>query len=489
MTEEQAGASNGELDQILSRQRKRANWEEAGFSAYPYRFERANSAAAILDQFDETQEQTVTAAGRITALRHMGKACFAHIQDASGRIQIYFKKDVVGDEAFERVGWLDLGDIVGVTGRLFRTRRGEITIEVSSWSLLTKSMRPLPEKYHGLTDKETRYRKRYLDLIANPESRQVFEARSRIVGAIRRFLSERGFLEVETPMMQPIPGGASARPFVTHHNTYGIDLFMRIAPELYLKKLLVGGFERVFELNRNFRNEGISTRHNPEFTMCEVYQAYADYGDMMELIEGIVTSLVATRSEEMTLAYGEQTIDYSRPWARRSYESLFEEHCRCGMGDIEAVRAKARELEIDPAGKDDVVLVNEVFEECVEPALVNPTFVMDYPAALCPLTRRKTDNPGIAERFELYIASMEIANAYTELNDPAIQEANFRQQLAGEEDSMATMDADFVAALKHGMPPAGGLGFGIDRLVMLLTNSASIRDVILFPLMRPVDDD
>jgi len=287
-------------------------------------------------------------------------------------------------------------------------------------------------------------------------------------------------------MMHPIAGGAAARPFITHHNTLDMDLYLRIAPELYLKRLLVGGMERVFEINRNFRNEGISTQHNPEFTMCELYQAYADYNVMMDLIEELVGQLVEQRSGDMQLEFAGQVIDYRMPWARKTYTELFSEHVGCSLRDIETVRGKARQLEIGERQMDDTVVVNEVFEKCVEDKLVNPTFVKDYPAALCPLTRRKADDPNVAERFELYIAGMEIANAYTELNDPDIQETNLRQQLRGQDESMAVMDEDFVQALKHGMPPAGGMGFGIDRLVMLMTNSASIRDVILFPLMRPV---
>lgn len=303
--------------------------------------------------------------------------------------------------------------------------------------------------------------------------------------SIRQFLTERGFQEVETPMMQSIAGGAAAKPFITHHNTLDMKLYLRIAPELYLKRLLVGGMEKVFEVNRNFRNEGISTQHNPEFTMCELYQAYADYNVMMDLIEELVCSLVAKRNSDMKLEFNGKGIDYTRPWARKTYAQLFEEHVGCPMDDINQVRSKARQFQIGEANMDNSVVVNEVFEHCVEDKLINPTFVLDYPSVLCPLTKRKADNPDVAERFELFVNGMEIANAYTELNDPDIQEQNFRVQLRGQEETEAVMDEDFVNALKYGMPPAGGLGFGIDRLVMLLTNSASIRDVILFPLMRP----
>ena len=381
---------------------------------------------------------------------------------------------------------LDLGDIVGVKGSLGKTKTGEVTIWVTELTLLCKATVPPPEKFHGLQDVERRYRQRYVDLFSSPEVMATFKDRCHIVADIRRILTDKGFLEVETPMMQPIAGGAAARPFETHHNTLDIDLFLRIAPELYLKRLMVGGMEKVFEINRSFRNEGISTRHNPEFTMCELYQAYADYNVMMDIMEEIICTLVAKRSPDMKLEFNGKVIDYTSPWRRATYTELFNEHCPCRMDDITGVRAVAERLGIDQKEMDDIVVINEVFEHYVEEHLINPTFVKDYPAAMCVLTKQKTSDPEIAERFEMFISGMEVANAYTELNDPAVQEANFLSQLKGQEESEAMMDEDFVEALRYGMPPAGGLGFGIDRLVMLLTNSSSIRDVILFPQMKPV---
>jgi lysyl-tRNA synthetase class 2 len=347
---------------------------------------------------------------------------------------------------------------------------------------LSKCLLPPPEKFHGLADIDQRYRQRYVDLWANPEVMERFKNRSAIVKTIREFLSSRGFLEVETPMMQTIAGGAAAKPFITHHNTLDLDLFLRIAPELFLKRLLVGGMEKVFEINRNFRNEGLSRQHNPEFTMLELYQAYADYNIMMDLTEQLITLLVEKFCPQTQVQFADMTIDFSGPWRRAAYADLLKEYSGCDIDDMNALRKKAKELEIDEADMDDV------FEVTVECNLVNPTFVIDYPAELCPLTKRSRKDPKYAERFELYIGKMELANAYTELNDPAVQEENFRLQLRGQEESMATMDRDFVTALKYGMPSAGGLGIGIDRLVMVLTGAASIRDVVLFPLLRPAKD-
>ncbi|HEV3164449.1 MAG TPA: lysine--tRNA ligase, partial [Isosphaeraceae bacterium] len=382
---------------------------------------------------------------------------------------------------------LDLGDLLGVDGTLGYTKTGELTVFAERLTFLGKSLLPPPEKWHGLTDVELRVRQRYVDLFSNPESMAVFLGRSRVISSFRSRLAEQGFVEVETPTMQPIAGGAAARPFVTHHNTLDIDLFLRIAPELYLKRLLVGGMERVFEIGRVYRNEGISPKHNPEFTMLEAYQAYGDYQSMMDLTESLICGAIEAVGGGYQRPWGGTTIDFTPPWPRRSYADLFQEHVRIDPSDLDAVRAKAETLGITTSGKDPDVLVNEVFEEVVEDRLDGPIFVVDYPAAICPLTKRKASDPKVAQRFELYIKGMELANAYTELNDPILQEALFRNQLAGQaaEDSMATMDEDFVRALKHGMPAAGGLGIGIDRLCMLLLNRPSIRDVILFPLMRP----
>ncbi|HQL73983.1 MAG: Lysine--tRNA ligase [Planctomycetes bacterium ADurb.Bin126] len=504
------------------------------------------------------------AAGRIILLRDMGKMIFAHIRDQSGQMQICLRKDQgkeprgLGETLWKLAKLLDLGDIVAVRGQVIRTRTGEVTIWADTLTLLCKSLNPMPEKWHGLTDTETRYRQRYLDLMANPDSLKVFQDRIAILDSFRRVLTARQFVEVETPVLQPIYGGAAARPFTTHHNTLDCELFLRISPELYLKRLLVGGMQRVYEFSRNFRNEGIDTRHNPEFTLLELYQAYADYEVMMEITEELITTAAkkmleaakddllkrrtiktlaqglvslnltnrqlsdkqqekATAKHEgmseadhllaecvelmdagrTALPYGSKNkVDFTTPWPRRTYDSLMVQHAGMSMKDIPAVRAKARQLGIEESNKDDAVVVNEVFEAVVEPALarpdengvLRPVFVMDYPAELCPLTRRKADDPSIALRFECFIAGMEVANAYSELNDPAVQEANFAEQVRGEAEgeTMRVMDEDFVTALRHGMPPAGGLGIGMDRVIMLLTNRTSIRDVILFPLLRPL---
>ena len=420
-------------------------------------------------------------------LRDIGKLIFITLRDWSGTIQVGLSKNLLGSGAS---GWplaklLELGDIIGASGQLGKTKTGEITVWADSVSLLSKCLRQPPEKFHGLSDIDLRYRHRFVDLWANPEVMERFKKRSAIIATIREFLHGRGFLEVETPMMQRKAGGAAAKPFVTYHNSLGLDLFLRIAPELFLKRLLVGGMEKVFEINRNFRNEGLSRQHNPEFTMLELYQAYADYNVMMDLTEEIISLLVEKYCGDTRVQFGDVAVDYTRPWRRARYAELLKEHSGCDIEDIEAVRMRAAGLGLDEEDMDDTVVINEVFNATVEDNLINPTFVMDYPAALCPLTRRKKDEPKYAERFELYVAGMELANAYTELNDPAVQEENFKIQLRGQEESMARMDKDFITALKYGMPPAGGLGIGIDRLVMVLTGATSIRDVVLFPLLKP----
>jgi lysyl-tRNA synthetase class 2 len=448
---------------------------------------------------------TAKVAGRIVLFREMGKLIFLTVQDWTGRIQIGLQKQHFA-ETWPQAKLLELGDIAWFEGKVGHTKTLEPTIWATGFGLLTKALLPPPDKFHGLSDTETRYRQRYVDLFANPDSLDVFLFRSKLIDSVRDFLKARRFIEVETPMMQAIPGGAAARPFITHHNALDIDLFMRISPELYLKRLLVGGIERVFEINRNFRNEGIDTTHNPEFTMIEVYQAYSDLEGMMELTESLVVRLAKERLAEtrnakpetrnnaegaLHLPFGERIIDYTPPFDRVSYAALFREHVGVEMTDTQAVLQKAVQRGIvHAASKEHDVIVGELFEQLAEPALDTrnrPTFLYDYPAALCPLTKRKRDNPNIAERFELYVAGMELANAYTELNDPVVQEATFSKQLAGqkEEDSMAKMDEDFIDALRYGMPPAGGLGIGIDRLVMLMTNRESIRDVVLFPLLKP----
>ena len=482
------------------RREKLSRIRELGIEPYGYRYEGTESAQSVKNRpclsklengnIISDKDGEAKCAGRIVLLRDIGKLIFITLRDWSGTIQVGLSKKLLGSDSS---GWplaklVELGDVIGAAGQLGKTRTGEITVWADNITLLSKSLLPPPEKFHGLSDIDLRYRQRYVDLWANPEVMERFKKRSVIVATIREFLCKRGFLEVEMPMMQTIAGGAAAKPFVTHHNTLDLDLFLRIAPELFLKRLLVGGMEKVFEINRNFRNEGLSREHNPEFTMLELYQAYADCNVMMDLTEEMICLLVERNCSGMQVEFGDVTIDYTRPWRRARYAELLKEHSGCDIDDVKALRAKARELGLNEAGMDEVVVINEVFEATVEDNPINPTFVIDYPASLCPLTRRKKDEPKYAERFELFVARMEMANAYTELNDPAVQEENFQIQLRGQKETMATMDEDFITALKYGMPPAGGLGIGIDRLVMVLTGATSIRDVVLFPLLRPVKD-
>jgi len=467
------------------RQEKLSRIKELGIEPYGNRFEGAEPAEDVKSRFKEDDTtQKAKCAGRIVLLRDIGKLIFMTLRDRSGTIQVGLSKKLLSEQ-WELMKLLELGDIIGAAGQLGKTKTGEITIWADEVVLLSKCLLQPPEKFHGLADIDQRYRQRYVDLWANPEVMKRFKKRSAIVTTIREFLVSRGFLEVETPMMQTIAGGAAAKPFVTHHNSLDMDLFLRISPELFLKRLLDGGMEKVFEINRNFRNEGLSRRHNPEFTMIEVYQAYADYIVMMDLTEEVVSLWLEQHSSSKQLQFGEFSIDFTRPWRRAKYADLLKEYAGCDIDDIEAVRAKARQLELDEADMDDAVVVNEVFETTVEHNLIAPTFVIDYPAALCPLARPKKDNPKFAARFELFVARMELANAYTELNDPAVQHENFLTQLRGQEESLTKMDNDYVTALKYGMPPAGGLGIGIDRLIMVLTGAESIRDVVLFPLLRP----
>jgi lysyl-tRNA synthetase class 2 len=475
--------SGGRFEQ--ARQEKLHAIKQMGIEPYGGRYDGAEAAADVKARFKDGEEgQKAKCAGRIVLLRDIGKLIFLTVRDSSGAIQVGLSKSLL-ESQWSFMKLLELGDIIGASGRLGKTKTGEITIWAEEVVLLSKSVLQPPEKWHGLADIDLRYRQRYVDLWANPEVMERFKKRIAIIWTIREFLKGRGFSEVETPMMQTIAGGAAAKPFITHHNTLDLDLFLRIAPELFLKRLLVGGMEKVFEINRNFRNEGLSTRHNPEFTMLELYEAYADYNVMMDLTEELICLLVEKFCKDGRTQFGEMTVDFTRPWRRAEYAELLKEYGGCEIKDIAGVRAKAGQLGIEHKNMDDAVVINEVFEKTVEEHLINPTFVKDYPAALCPLTRRKKDRPDIAERFELYIAGMELANAYTELNDPAVQEENFRHQLRGQKETMATMDRDFVTALKYGMPPAGGLGIGIDRLVMVLTGATSIRDVVLFPLLKP----
>jgi len=439
------------------------------------------------DELEKTEEY-VSVAGRIMAFRDFGKSSFVHIQDRKGKIQVYVRKDILKSPEYTTFKKFDICDIVGVEGRVFRTKTGELTILAEKVKLLTKSLRPLPEKWHGLKDVEERYRKRYLDLIVNQRARDTFTRRARIVEYIRDYFVKNDFIEVETPMMHVIPGGAVAKPFITHHNAMGMDLYLRIAPELYLKRLVVGGLERVFEINRNFRNEGISVRHNPEFTMLEFYQAYATYEDLMSFTENMIASLVKELFGGYKVTFSGQEIDFSVPWRRITMEEAlreFGDFDLAEMGDIRKLASYAKELEIEGAEKETKgKLITKIFEELCEKQLIQPTFVTHYPVEVSPLAKRSKDNPDITERFELYISGMEIANGFNELNDPVDQRERFEEQIKAKEEG-AMMDEDYITALEYGLPPTAGEGIGIDRLTMLLTDSPSIREVILFPLLRP----
>ena len=447
---------------------------------------------ALAPESHEQESGNYRVAGRIMSMRKFGKAAFFHIQDESGRIQIYAKRDLLGEEIFKQFKKWDVGDIVGIQGKLFKTKTGELSIEAATLQMITKSLRPLPEKFHGLTDVETRYRRRYVDLIVNPEVRDTFRKRVEIIRLIREFFSNRGFLEVETPMMQPVPGGATAKPFKTHHNALGMDLFLRIAPELYLKRLLVGGFERVFEINRNFRNEGLSTRHNPEFTMLEFYQAYATYHDLMDMTEELISWVASEVTGSMKISYQGSAIDLSPPWQRYTMDEALIEVAGIApeiLADDAKIMTLTKEkgIELQPdAGSGKAK--TELFELLVEEKLINPTFITSYPTEVSPLARRNEDNPDVTDRFELFVTGREIANAFSELNDPADQYRRFSKQIeerGDDEEIHPELDYDYIRALEYGMPAAAGEGIGIDRLVMLLTDSPSIRDVILFPHLKP----
>lgn len=470
-----------------SRGEKLQRIEQLGIDPWGGRFEGHQPIAAIRAMPITDPPTRVRAAGRIVQRRIQGKVHFIDLWDWTGRIQVFIGQKQVGETGWALAHSLDLGDLVGIDGGFGKTRMGELTIFADQLTFLAKSLEPHPDKWAGMQDMEYRLRHRYLDLVYTPETLERALKRIKIIRCIRNYLDERGFFEVETPVLHAIAGGAAARPFETHHNALDIPLFQRIALELHLKRLLVGGIEKVYEIGRVFRNEGISPRHNPEFTMMELYQAYGDYQAMMELTEGLVVACVQILGGGMQLPYGERTVDFTPPWKRATYAELFREHVGVAMDDTAALTQVAEKEGFPTAGKHPDVIIHHLFEAHVEHQLQGPVFVYDYPAGLCPLTKRKRGNPAIAERFEMYVCGMELANAYTELNDPITQETTFRTQLAGlpEEDSMAKMDDDFVRALRHGMPPAGGLGIGIDRLVMLLTNTQTIRDVILFPLLRP----
>jgi lysyl-tRNA synthetase class 2 len=464
-----------------------------GANPYPYRFDVTHAVSAVAaNEADLAAAETpVRVAGRVMALRGHGKTCFGHVEDSTGRLQFYVRRDDLGEAAFERFGLIEVGDIVGVTGTVFRTKTNELTLRAASVEVLAKALRPLPDKWSGLADKEIRYRQRYVDLIVNPEVRDVFVRRTRIVDAMRRFLVDRGFLEVETPVLQPLYGGATARPFTTHHNALDMTLYLRIANELYLKRLLVGGFERVFEFARDFRNEGIDRSHNPEFTMMECYAAFLDYMDYMDMVEEMMRTVVLAVSADGTVTYGERALDFKKPWKRlRFFDALRESTGLDFRGRSEAELAdlaKQAGVHVDknlPAAK----IIDEVFGARVEPGLQEPTFIYDYPKELSPLAKDHRSEAGLVERFEGYVCGFEVCNAFSELNDPLEQRRRFEQQAGlrerGDEEAHQ-LDEDYIRALEYGMPPAAGLGVGIDRLTMLLTDSHSIRDVIFFPHMRP----
>lgn len=474
---------------IETRRQKMLALREKGVDPYGHRFDVTGSIADVRARFAEGVQERV--AGRITAHRDMGKSHFLDLTDSTGRIQFFIHPKEIGPEAFEIFQLLDLGDFAGIEGETFITKTGEPTIRVKKLTVLSKTLRPMPDKWHGLSDVETRYRRRYLDLLANPESKEVFKKRIAIVREIRRFLEERGFLEVETPMMQPIAGGAAAQPFKTHHNALGMDLYLRIAPELYLKRLLVGGFDKVFELNRNFRNEGISRRHNPEFTMLEAYWAYADFEEMANLVEEMVTHIAETVIGTLQIEHKDaegnviRTIDLTRPWRRARYNDLVEEAAP-GWFSLtpEQRREKCRELKVELSPEmADFEVTQHVFEKLVEEKTFNPCYVTHCPKELVPLAKQNRENPDLVDVYELVINGQEISPGYSELNDPIVQRQRLEDQ-AGEEKQ--NIDEDFLTALEHGMPPAGGIGIGIDRLVMMLTGAESIRDVVLFPHMRRV---
>ncbi len=456
------------------------------------KYDVTDSTKNILDNFEALEGQDTSIAGRLMSKRGMGKAGFCDLQDRDGRIQLYVRKDEVGDESYEMFKKYDIGDIVGVKGEIFKTHMGQISIKVKEITLLSKSLQPLPEKWHGLKDTDLRYRQRYVDLIVNPEVKNTFILRSKIIKSIRKFLDDRGFLEVDTPLLNTIPGGAAARPFITHHNTLDIDMYLRIAPELYLKRLIVGGMEKVYEMGRMFRNEGMSIKHNPEFTMMEVYEAYTDYKGMMELTENLISTVAIETLGTTKIMYQGQEIDLTPPWNRLSMIEAVKKYSGVDFDTIKTdedakAAAEAKKVYVKP-GMSRGEILNLMFEEFVESNLVQPTFIYDYPVEVSPLTKRKPDCPELTERFEFFITGREMGNAYSELNDPIDQKERFVSQVkkrdSGDEEANM-MDEDFVTALEYGMPPTGGLGIGVDRLIILLTDSASIRDILLFPTMKP----
>jgi len=480
-----------ELNEIIQqRKQKLENLRAKGILSYPSQAPAHIAIGQVLADFQEGRK--VGLCGRITAKRQHGKAIFMDSKDSGGKIQLYIKLDIVGADVFAMLEDIDIADVIGAEGELFKTHTGEPTLKVEKLTVLSKALRPLPEKWHGLKDVDLRYRQRYLDLISNDEVRKVFVARSMIIKAIRAYLDKQGFLEVETPMMHNIPGGAAGRPFKTHHNEYHMDLYLRIAPELYLKELLVGGFDKIYEINRSFRNEGVSTRHNPEFTMLEIYEAYSNYEGMMRLAEDFIVSAAKEVSGTLKFSYQGKEIDLSPPWQRRSFADLVKEKFDISAGDdpevmLKKLNGKGFARDAHKLTRSQVAkLIEDILEQDMS---VNPTFVTDYFTNLCPLAKTKKENPLISERFELYIAGLEVGNAYSELNDPVEQRKRFEEEIKElSADEKKNVDEDYILALEHGMPPAGGLGIGIDRLVMLLTDQPSIREVILFPLLRPAQE-
>jgi lysyl-tRNA synthetase class 2 len=480
------------LDDITEQRRQKLRTiREQDIDPYPPRYPRSHTAKEAIARFKRGEDTPVSLAGRVTALRVMGKAAFCDLRDSSGKIQAYFSNKILGDR-YDFLHNVDIGDIIGVEGRVFVTRTGEVTVEVSGFTMLSKALRPLPEKWHGLTDVEKRYRQRYLDLISDEKVGRIFAVRSRVLAAVRRYMEGRGFTEVETPVLHPVAGGALAHPFVTHHHALDRDLYLRIATELYLKRVIIGGFDKVYEIGRIFRNEGISTKHNPEFTMMESYQAYADYNDVMEMLEDMVSTVSRRVLRRTRVKFGGEAIDFSPPWQRITLREAVRQECGIDFlehGDERSLldAVKQQGLQVDQSRGVSQIL-DKLISAYVEPKLIQPTFLLDYPLAMSPLAKRKPDDGRLVERFEAFAGGMEIANAFTELNDPEEQRERFRQQDAiraelGDEQA-ERVDEDFLVALEHGMPPTGGLGVGIDRLVMLLTGQHSIREVILFPQLR-----
>ena len=479
-------------DQMLVRRDKLAQYEADGIYPFGQRFVVQHKALQIKDEFRDFDGQPVVLAGRLMTIRSHGKTAFANLRDLSGDIQVYFRQDVMGEDAYKYVKMLDMGDLVGIEGHVFKTQKGEITVKVNKLTLLSKSLRPLPEKWHGLKDTELRYRQRYVDLIVNPSVRETFVKRTKIVAKIREYLNRNQFMEVETPMMHAIPGGAAARPFITHHNALDIDIYMRISPELYLKRLIVGGLERVYEINRSFRNEGVSIRHNPEFTMMESYQAYGNFEDAIALTEGIVSYCAKEVLGTTKINYQGMDIDLTPPWNRITMQEGIKQYTGEDFDAVETLseaRAIADRLNVEYGDADGIgKIMNLCFEEYVEENLMQPTVVYGHPVEISPLAKQNREKPLTTERFEIFIYGRELANGYSELNDPIDQKQRIESQLIEREagdDEAHRMDEDFVTALEYGLPPTAGLGIGIDRLVMFLTDSASIRDVLLFPLMKP----